>query len=743
MWQILIPAWLAFLVAATTQAPAGEVLGRVAMPEFCAPEISPAVVILEPADRSSPPRAQVPKGPAEVTLMDQRGLQFVPRVQAMTLGQTLQFSNSDSETHSVHVVSPGFDFNQSMPAGQSRTWVPQKAGVVRLACDVHTHMRGFIVVAATPWVRTCTREGRFRFAGVPDGRYTLNVWHEMGEPLRRDVTVGGGTANDLGTLTLSGPPPSKTSIATAPVRPWSEVIDRISVILAASVDAAPRTGQFKKARRLAEDAYWGEFEASDMETAVRTRLGFERKSVLEDQFFAIIAGVREVAEGRQTAAHQAGLNRALLYALVLTARDLNSKGAIDGAHIGEGHPLVPATAAVTGDPRAQIHALSQGFAQVRTLADQGEPEDAASAMTQVYRSHFESLEQFVEARQPRGGRRLELQFNAIRGEVGAGLKGPALAMRLDGLRTVVDKLLRESAAQPSGTFGLAFTNSLITILREGVEVILLLTMLVALVAKTGQRGALKAIRWGVALAVIASAGTAWGLNRLVASTRGQARETVEGLVMLAAAGVLFYVSYWLISQSESKRWMDFLKRQARRGAELGGYGTLALTAFLAVYREGAETALMYQAMIGVQGHSRAGLIGLAAGLGVGLVLLAGIAFVIRATSVRLPLRAFFKVSGLVLFAMAVVFAGNGVSELQSSGILKITPSAWFAWLGDGVPVLGLYPTVQTLSVQGLLLAGAGLALVLLLSGNGAEVPARPSSIKESPLGSAPTAGLRA
>ena len=79
--------------------------------------------------------------------------------------------------------------------------------------------------------------------------------------------------------------------------------------------------------------------------------------------------------------------------------------------------------------------------------------------------------------------------------------------------------------------------------------------------------------------------------------------------MLLAAGVLFYVSYWLISQSESRRWLDFLKRQAQRGVELGGRGTLALTAFLAVYREGAETALMYQAMLGSQGQSRAGLVG--------------------------------------------------------------------------------------------------------------------------------------
>jgi high-affinity iron transporter len=186
--------------------------------------------------------------------------------------------------------------------------------------------------------------------------------------------------------------------------------------------------------------------------------------------------------------------------------------------------------------------------------------------------------------------------------------------------------------------------------------------------------------------------------------------------MLAAAGVLFYVSYWLIAQSESRRWMEFLKRQARRGVEFGGRGTLALTAFLAVYREGAETALMYQAMLGTQGQSRAGLLGLAAGLGVGLVVLAAVALVVRATSVRLPLRAFFKFTGAVLFGMAVVFAGNAIFELQQYGLLKTTTLAGpLAWLGQGIPMLGLYPNVQTLSVQGLLLAGAALALVLMIA----------------------------
>ena len=60
------------------------------------------------------------------------------------------------------------------------------------------------------------------------------------------------------------------------MRPWADVIDRIGVTLAASRDAATRPGELAKARRLADDAYWVEFESSDMETAVNKYLGFGR-----------------------------------------------------------------------------------------------------------------------------------------------------------------------------------------------------------------------------------------------------------------------------------------------------------------------------------------------------------------------------------------------------------------------------------------------------------------------------------
>src|SRR5207244_11103932 len=108
----------------------------------------------------------------------------------------------------------------------------------------------------------------------------------------------------------------------------------------------------------------------------------------------------------------------------------------------------------------------------------------------------------------------------------------------------------------------------------------------------------------------------------------------------------------------------------------------------------------------------------------------------RSRSVRVPVLAFFKVAGVVLFAMAVIFAGKGVFELQSAGLIRVTP---LAWLGEGLPILGVYPNMQAVSVQGLLLSGAVLALVLLLLDNPTPATPNRSAASQVPANPSPTA----
>ena len=239
--------WMSALIVVFVSAMGGsrglgaEVTGVVRMPEICSPAVSPAVVYLSrmgAKGRAIELKAGAVSG-REIALVNQQGLQFTPRVQAIVLGQSVRFGNKDGETHNVHVITRGLAFNQSMAPGNSVDFTPDRPGVMTLACDIHSHMRGFVVVSPTPWVQVCSRQGRFRLEDVPDGRYELTVWHEMGEPLRQEIVVADGKGPAMPELVLTGPSnPARVGGAVMPVRPWPDVIDRIGVDLAASRDAA-------------------------------------------------------------------------------------------------------------------------------------------------------------------------------------------------------------------------------------------------------------------------------------------------------------------------------------------------------------------------------------------------------------------------------------------------------------------------------------------------------------------------
>ena len=704
-----------------------EVKGRVAMPDSCTPAASPAVVTLDPVDSAPSPAAAPGQGGAGVALkVKQQGLQFEPRVQVARVGAPIEFSNFDREPHNVHSTTPGVTFSWSMAPNATQRYTPTQPGLIRLVCDVHGHMRGYVMVTDSPFAKTCRAGGEFRFRDVPDGRYILNAWHEMGRPYRAEVAVKGGEL-DLGTITLEGSAPAPAAGAAAPIVAWPEVIDCISVLLTEAREQVQKPGGYEKARKLADDAYWGEFELSDMETAVRRHLGIERAGLIESQLREYRAALRAVHEGTETVGQLRTRLGKLMVELSRAAEDLKRLAIFDRRDVSKATTVVATDAATPGaaDRAKSLAGLAASFARIGQMADAGRAGDAASAVLDAYWTDFEPLERMLNVRDPQAVAPLERQFIAIRGRVDAGLAGAPLAAELDGLRSAVTAAVDKADAALAGSFGPAFVASLVTILREGVEVILLLAMLIALASKAGQPRALAAIGWGVGAAILASVATAGALSFLVGATQGRTREIVEGAVMLFAATILFYVSYWLISQTQAKRWADFLKQQAATGAKAGGLGTLALTAFLAVYREGAETTLLYQAMVAAQGGSRDGLLGLAAGLGVGLVLLAVVALIFRASSVRLPIRPFFKFTGFALFAMAVVFAGNGVFELQCAGLIKVTP---VDWMPLNVPLLGLHSNVQTLVIQGFLLFGAAMTLVLSLLEPPAKVaiPAAPA-----------------
>lgn len=719
-------AGLLVVVLGQSDSRATEVTGRIRMPAACSPTLSPAVVRLEPLDAPAPEALA-----GESPRVDQVGQTFRPRVVVVPPGRPVIFGNGDREAHNVHIGTPGVSFNQTVPPGRSVEFLPKRPGPLTVLCDVHSHMRAYIIVGGSPWVAKCGPDGSFRFRDVPEGRYRLIAWHEMGDSRSRTVALE-GPSTDLGTIELTGRAAPAAS-RTARVEPWHQVIDRMSLLFASALDAAQRPGGRARAVTFAQDAYFVEFEASDLETAVRAYLGLSRAAAIEKQFRELTRAVGSLAEGRASAAGVASQSGSLLSSITRAADELTAKGITDRSRVlARVSASSPAATGSAGDHAAALRALTAAFLGVQELADRGEAAGAAAALGEdAYFTSFEPLERELQVRAPETVQPLEARFNVLRERIGRGLMGPELASELGELQTEIAATVARLEARPSGGFGVALIASLGTLLREGVEVILLLTMLLTLVTKAARRDLLPALWWGVGLAGAASGLTALALNLLVRSAAGRAQEMIEGGVLLAASAVLFYVSYWLISQSESKRWMAFLKRCAGDGQAAGGAFPLGLAAFLAVYREGAETALMYQSLLALNAGSRAGMAGIGAGVALGLVLLVMLSFLIRATSVRLPMRSFFQVTGGLLFVMSVVFAGHAVFELQSAGVIRTTP---LPWLGSGLPVLGLYPSLQGVGVQGILVLGAIAALVTLARptvGNPAGANPAPASAPAS------------
>jgi plastocyanin len=211
-------AVLAFAVAAESAvaAPArgavGSIRGRVeVVRDRPAPDVRPSVGDLGmPAPRDLPNRRRsvvyleaAPQGAFEEhegrSVMDQRNETFVPYVLAVAVGTTVDFTNSDRTYHNVFSLSKAKRFDLGRYAkGQSKLVRFDRPGVVRVFCEIHSHMSAFILVFAHRFFATTDGEGRYRIDNVPPGTYTIVAWND-GEP-RETRTVR--VADDGGTVEM-------------------------------------------------------------------------------------------------------------------------------------------------------------------------------------------------------------------------------------------------------------------------------------------------------------------------------------------------------------------------------------------------------------------------------------------------------------------------------------------------------------------------------------------------------------
>ncbi|MGH7676307.1 MAG: FTR1 family protein, partial [Gemmatimonadales bacterium] len=314
---------------------------------------------------------------------------------------------------------------------------------------------------------------------------------------------------------------------------------------------------------------------------------------------------------------------------------------------------------------------------------------------------FEQVETDVRARHATLAARIEAEFAALRTAVPGGTDVGAVRARL---LADLERAERLVADRPSAATLAA--QSFVLIVREGFEAILIIGALLAFLARAGAAERRRDVVRGAWCAVAASVAT-WLAVELVFRLTPDQREALEGVTMLLAAAVLFYVSYWLLSKIEADRWNAFVRGRVKRALATGSGLALASVAFLAVYREGFETILFYQALLATAGGAGTGAV--AGGLALGAVALAGVYVAIERLGLRVPLKPFFAATGALLYLMTFVFAGRGIAELQEAGFVSTTVATW----APRIPVLGIYPTVETMALQAVLLALLAVALVLL------------------------------
>jgi carboxypeptidase family protein len=116
---------------------------------------------------------------------------FVPRVVLVPVGGTVEFLNSDRLLHNLHSVSrENPSFNRTQPKGRAIPIEFARPEIIRMNCDLHSWMRGWVIVADHPFYALSNEAGEFTLPDVPPGKYTLEIWQEALGTTTREVTVG-------------------------------------------------------------------------------------------------------------------------------------------------------------------------------------------------------------------------------------------------------------------------------------------------------------------------------------------------------------------------------------------------------------------------------------------------------------------------------------------------------------------------------------------------------------------------
>ena len=488
----------------------------------------------------------------------------------------------------------------------------------------------------------------------------------------------------------------------AEIKPyWQQSFKTIDDLVAQAITYY-ENGDFSNAKKTFQQAQYDGYKNSEMEMSVRTNRSSEISSAINQQFYNLIRLSEQSDQMTEIAYQSTQLLQDIeeqLPNLPTTREEQNVQAMQSDAQTANDN---------ADQDWAKISTdINQRIQQAIVLYQQGDAKKAMLSVQNTYFDVFENsgMENKIGSRDSNFKAELEGYFTRLVSLMKAG-QGDKLQDQAVGLSQNLAKAVEMLQGGEQSDWSM-FLYSLLIILREGLEALLIVAAIVAYMVKNNHHDKLPVIRQSVYVALAASVVTAF-IFQLIFENSGQNRELLEGFTMIIAVFMLFSMSYWLLSKVEAQNWKRYLEGKLSTALTAGSLFGLWVTSFLAIYREGAETVLFYYALIG-DAKSAVSLAYLLAGFVSGAILLAICYFIMRYSVVKLPLNPFFMFTGSFMYMMAFVFAGKSVLELIEGKLFEPT-------LVASVPEiswLGVYPYVETLVPQAILILAAIFAFFVM------------------------------
>ena len=461
---------------------------------------------------------------------------------------------------------------------------------------------------------------------------------------------------------------------------WQQSFKVIDDLLAQAI-AAYQNQAFTDAKKLIQQAQYDGFKNSEMEMSIRQNRSASISADINQQFYDLIKLSEQPGQINAMGYQITTLLQTIEEQLpqLQTTRDSQTASS-EAQAVVKNQPDVDWNKIVTD--------INQRLQQAIQIYQTGETKKAILAVQDTYFDVFEAsgMENKIGSRDAEFKSRLEGYFTRLVGLMKANESSDKLHQQTEGLAQELQKATNMLQGESQSDWQM-FIYSLLIILREGLEALLIVAAIVTYLIKNNHQDKLPVIRQSVYVALVASIVTAVIFQLVFTANSGENRELLEGFTKV-----------------EAENWKRYLEGKLSTALTTGSLIGLWLTSFLAVYREGAETVLFYYALVS-DAKSAVSFFYLFAGFVIGVLALVVCYFIMRYSVVKLPLKPFFMFTGSFMYLMAFVFAGKSVLELIEGKLFEPTLLSGF----PEISWLGIYPYVETLTPQIVLLIAAVFA----------------------------------